>query len=70
MSGDDVLNFCSLVVAVAAVMAIRFFTELRSRRVTIVVFLAVFLLFRCRGGPLAGKLRRAMPSGIVHRTIE
>jgi uncharacterized membrane protein len=46
MSGDDVLNFCSLVVAVAAVMAIRFFTELRSRRVTIVVFLAVFLLFR------------------------
>lgn len=46
MSGDDLLNFCSLVVAVAAVMAIRFFTELRSRRVTIAVFLAEFLPFR------------------------
>ncbi|AMY56312.1 hypothetical protein CH294_26045 [Rhodococcus sp. 14-2483-1-1] len=46
MSGDDVLNFCSLVVAVTAVIAIRSFTEFRSKRVTIAVFLAVFLLFR------------------------
>lgn len=46
MNGDDVLNFCSLLVAVVAVIAIRSLTEIRSRRVVIAAFLAVFLIFR------------------------